>query len=76
MTSRDFVLGGWIALTATAVAAPQSPTPAGDVQTVGPRIGATVPTFVLPDQTAQPRSLASLMGPKGAVLVFFRSADW
>jgi hypothetical protein len=30
----------------------------------------------LPDQHGITRSLRSLMGPKGAILVFFRSADW
>ncbi len=57
--------------------APQPPaTPAVDVETVGPKVGATVPDFTLQDQTGQTRALSSLLGPKGAVLVFFRSADW
>ena len=42
----------------------------------GPNPGDKVPGFPLPDQSGQPRSLASLMGPKGLVLLFFRSADW
>jgi len=50
--------------------------PAPDVQTIGPRVGARVPTFTLSDQNGMPRSLESLLGPKGAILVFFRSADW
>jgi hypothetical protein len=52
------------------------PSPTVDVQTVGPQVGAAVPSFTLPDQTGQSRSLESLIGPKGAILVFFRSADW
>jgi len=42
----------------------------------GPAIGARVPDFTLSDQNGQTRTLQSLMGPKGLMLVFFRSADW
>ena len=42
----------------------------------GPNPGDKVPNFTLSDQSGQPRSLASLQGPKGLVLLFFRSADW
>ena len=66
---------------ATAVrpaAGPQQPPAASavDVETIGPKVGATVPNFTLEDQTGQTRALSSLLGPKGAVLVCFRSADW
>jgi hypothetical protein len=47
-----------------------------DVQTLGPQIGTRVPDFTLLDQQGQSRTLASLMGPKGLMLVFIRSADW
>ncbi|MGH3118274.1 MAG: hypothetical protein ACRD09_05965 [Vicinamibacterales bacterium] len=47
-----------------------------DVQTLGPQVGATAPGFSLPDQQGHTRTLQSLLGPKGAVLVFYRSADW
>jgi len=47
-----------------------------DVQKLGPQIGTRVPDFTLLDQKGQPRTLTSLMGPKGLMLVFFRSADW
>ena len=50
--------------------------PAPDVQTLGPQVGAKVPDFSLPDQRGQARTLSSLMGPKGLILVFNRSADW
>ena len=56
--------------------AQQPAAPAVDVEKIGPQVGATVPDFSLPDQHGTTRSLKSLMGPKGAVLVFFRSADW
>jgi cytochrome oxidase Cu insertion factor (SCO1/SenC/PrrC family) len=59
------------------IAAQQPPrNPAIDVETLGPQVGATVPDFSLPDQHGVTRSLKSLIGPKGAILVFFRSADW
>ena len=47
-----------------------------DVQTLGPQVGGRVPDFTLLDQKGQSRTLASLMGPKGLMLVFNRSADW
>jgi cytochrome oxidase Cu insertion factor (SCO1/SenC/PrrC family) len=47
-----------------------------DVQNLGPQIGTRAPDFTLLDQQGQSRTLASLMGPKGLMLVFFRSADW
>ncbi len=62
---------------ATLKAVPQPPAPATvDVEKLGPKVGETVPDFSLPDQSGVTRSLKSLMGPKGAILVFFRSADW
>jgi len=42
----------------------------------GPMVGAKVPDFKLSDQNGVNRTLKSLMGPKGLMLVFFRSADW
>jgi len=42
----------------------------------GPAIGKPVPAFTLPDQTGTEHSLKSILGPKGALLVFYRSADW
>jgi cytochrome oxidase Cu insertion factor (SCO1/SenC/PrrC family) len=47
-----------------------------DPQTLGPHVGARVPSFTLQDQHGSTRTLASLMGPNGVMLVFFRSADW
>jgi peroxiredoxin len=44
---------------------------------LGPAINAKAPDIGTPrDQTGQPRALPSLMGEKGLVLLFFRSADW
>jgi len=47
-----------------------------DVTKLGPQVGEHVPDFSLSDQRGQPQTLSSLMGPKGLVLVFNRSADW
>ena len=44
--------------------------------TTGPRVGEKVPDFTLPDQNGKQWSLHDLMGPKGLLLVFTRSADW
>ena len=44
---------------------------------LGPAVNAKAPDIGTPnDFTGKPRSLASLMGEKGLVLFFFRSADW
>ena len=42
----------------------------------GPPVGARMPDFALPDQDGKTRTLQSLLGPRGAVILFFRSADW
>ena len=47
-----------------------------DVSKLGPQVGEQVPDFNLRDQDGKMRDLNSVMGPKGAMLVFFRSADW
>ena len=45
------------------------------VSKFGPRVGEHVPDFSLRDHTGKPWTLRSIMGPKGTVIVFFRSAD-
>lgn len=35
-----------------------------------------IPAFELSDQHGKRQTLESLRGPKGLMLVFFRSADW
>lgn len=47
-----------------------------DVSRLGPRVGQQVPDFNLPDQTGKRWTRQSILGPRGAMLVFFRSADW
>jgi len=47
-----------------------------DVSKLGPQVGERVPDFSLKDQAGKTWTLQSIMGPKGAMLVFLRSADW
>ena len=42
----------------------------------GPEVGAKMPNFQALDQDGKPHKLYDLLGPKGAVLVIYRSADW
>jgi hypothetical protein len=42
----------------------------------GPAVGEKAPTFSAPDQNGREQTLPSVAGPKGTMLVFFRSADW
>jgi len=46
-----------------------------DLSKVGPQVGERVPDFSLKDQNGKLFTLQSIMGPKGAMLVFLRSAD-
>jgi len=46
------------------------------VSKLGPQVGERVPDFSLKDQFGKTATLQSIMGAKGAMLVFFRSADW
>jgi hypothetical protein len=74
MRIRSF---GLAAALAVSVAALAQPVPEKiDTSRIGPQMGATVPPFSGVDQFGKPRTLASTLGPKGAMLVFFRSADW
>ncbi len=44
---------------------------------LGPAVGTIAPSIgTPPDQTGKPRTMADLMGGKGLVLMFFRSAAW
>ena len=53
-------------------------TQAPSVQTaqLGPQVGQAVPAFTGVDQFGRTQTLESSLGPNGAMLVFFRSADW
>ena len=47
-----------------------------DVSQLGPQPGEVVPDFRLPDAQGKTWTRDSIMGPKGAMLVFSRSVDW
>ena len=71
----------WVALWSLMVVAvgalAQTPPPQPiDLSKLGPQIGERVPDFSLKDQSGETRTVSSILGPKGAMLVFFRSADW
>jgi peroxiredoxin len=71
------VVWAFVSLVAQPAAQQSSPQPPlRDVQKLGPQTGTRVPDFTLLDQKGQSRTLASLMGPKGLMLGFYRSADW
>lgn len=87
MSSPRFVIrtllllagAGLLGMTMAAPSSGQTPAPAAasvDVTKLGPQVGEKVPDFVLADQDGRERTLSSLMGPKGLILVFNRSADW
>jgi hypothetical protein len=61
-------------LTAAAASA-QSPAPI-DTSKIGPAVGSVAPPFSGVDQRGVTRTLTSVAGPRGTMLVFFRSADW
>jgi hypothetical protein len=43
---------------------------------VGPQVGTAVPAFEGVDQFGRSHTLQSVLGPNGAMIVFYRSADW
>jgi cytochrome oxidase Cu insertion factor (SCO1/SenC/PrrC family) len=47
-----------------------------DISKLGPQVGQQVPNFSLNDQTGKTWTRQSILGSKGAMLVFIRSADW
>jgi len=52
------------------------PTPQAFAERYGPAIGAPAPPFAALDTSGKRRDFASLRGPKGLWILFFRSADW
>jgi len=71
--ARTFLL---VSLVAHTAAAQQPTTTRIDLSKVGPQVGQRVPDFSLKDQRGNTWTRQSILGPKGGVLVFFRSADW
>ena len=52
------------------------PTGAAVTTPIGLETGQQAPAFALTDQFGREQSNQTLKGPKGTVLLFFRSADW
>jgi hypothetical protein len=76
MRTRLIVCSGLLCLVSLVVTA-QAPTrTAAEIAKLGPQVGQRVPEFSLVDQSGRTRTLASILGPNGALLVFFRSASW
>ena len=64
-------------LNALLLAAALAPSPVPSAPgTLGPAIGQSLPTFRLLDQDGRPQDFESLRGPKGLLLLFFRSVVW
>ena len=72
MTHHRLVLSVLLGATVAVAAQPA----AVDTSKIGPQVGAVVPAFSGTDQFGRSQTLSSVYGPKGAMLVFFRSADW
>ena len=47
-----------------------------ELMSIGLAVGQKAPAFSAKDQFGLTQTLASMKGPKGTVLLFFRSADW
>jgi len=75
MKSRLCILLAAVAIWLPAEAGQRAPDRI-DTSKIGPEVGTTVPAFSGIDQFGKPQTLASTRGPKGTMLVFFRSADW
>ena len=73
---RHLIVWSVFVLTAMLPLAQERPRERIDVSRLGPQVGERVPDFTLVDQTGRTRGLASIMGRRGAMLVFIRSADW
>ena len=73
---RRAVLLSMLVLLATLPVAGQNSRARVDVSKLGPQVGERVPDFSLRDQAGRVRDLQSIMGPRGAMVVFLRSADW
>ena len=73
MILRRLVIAAFVVATVRIGA--QAPS-AVDASKIGPQVGVAVPPVSGTDQFGKSLTLTSVMGPKGAMLVFFRSADW
>lgn len=68
---RHVLIAAILALVIVASTGAQS-----DISKLGPQVGGQAIDFDLSDQFGRRQTLATVAGPKGTMLVFFRSADW
>jgi peroxiredoxin len=73
---RHFYIWSFLVLAMTLSPHAQGSRNSIDLSKLGPQVGERVPDFKLIDQTGTERTLQSIMGRRGAMLVFVRSADW
>ena len=73
---REFVISILVIGTASLLSSQEAQRQKIDVSQLGPQVGARVPDFSLKDQNGKLWTLQSVMGRRGAMLVFIRSADW
>jgi cytochrome oxidase Cu insertion factor (SCO1/SenC/PrrC family) len=76
MRMRIIAAVGIIAAVLSVAGLGAQPRAAIDVARLGPQVGERVPDFALRDQSGAARTLQSVMGARGLMLVFIRSADW
>jgi hypothetical protein len=65
-----------LTLVAPALAQEKQPSAAAISAPIGLEVGEKAPAFSAPDQFGHQQSNETLKGPKGTILLFFRSADW
>jgi hypothetical protein len=73
---RSLLFASLLVLLMPGPAAAQDPGSRIDVSRLGPQVGEQVPDFSLIDQSGRRHTRQSIMGRRGAMLVFVRSADW
>jgi len=52
------------------------PSPGTDNWSTGPAVGEYIPEFAGKDQDGVIRTFDGIKGPNGALIIFYRSADW
>ncbi|MGH6739250.1 MAG: hypothetical protein ACREDY_09515 [Bradyrhizobium sp.] len=70
------VKSAWIALAACAAVTAVVAQVGVNINALGPQVGGRAIPFRLTDQHGVVRTLDTVAGPKGTMLVFFRSASW
>ena len=67
----------WMLLASVTLVAAQDRLPTLDEAfRTGPEVGQPIPAFKAVDQNGRTMDFNSIKGPKGALIMLFRSADW